>query len=159
MAKALSMDIKGLRQTIFALEQKADARLKEIDMEMAAGVEQMATTAKSIFPSGNPLIKGQRTVYTKIRATIRSKKNFTYNYSLIAGRREDPMAAYIEFGTGKYFPQYPGKEAEWQALAREYYVNGEGMMRPSPYFYPSVISGLVSLQSNIKQVLKRDERL
>jgi hypothetical protein len=32
-------------------------------------------------------------------------------------------------------------------------------MRPAPYFYPSVMSGLVSLQSNIKQVLKRNERL
>lgn len=159
MPKALSINIQGLRQTIFALQQKADGRLKEIDMEMAAGVEQMATTAKSIFPSGNPLIKGQRTVYTKIRATIRSKKNFPYNYSLIAGTLIDPMAAYIEFGTGKYFPQYPGKEAEWQQLASQYYVNGEGFMRPSPYFYPSVRSGLVSLQSNIKQVLKRDERL
>ena len=80
-------------------------------------------------------------------------------YQLSAGDPGDPMAAYIEFGTGKYFPQYPGKEAEWQALAREYYVNGTGWMRPAPYFYPSVTSGLVSLQSNIKQVLKRDERL
>lgn len=159
MAKALSINIQGLRQTIFALQQKADGRLKEIDMEMAAGVEQMATTAKSIFPTGNPLIKGQRTVYTKIRATIRSKKNFPYNYSLIAGTLIDPMAAYIEFGTGKYFPQYPGKEADWQKLASQYYVNGQGWMRPAPYFYPSVTSGLVSLQSNIKQVLKRDERL
>jgi hypothetical protein len=134
VAKALSINIKGLRQTIFALEQKADARLKEIDMEMAAGVEQMATTAKSV-------------------------KKRTYQYELVAGDVGDPMAAYIEFGTGKYFPQYPGKEAEWQELARQYYVNGEGWMRPAPYFYPSVISGLVSLQSNIKQVLARDERL
>ena len=149
MAKALSINIQGLRQTIFALEQKADARLKEIDMEMAAGVEQMATTAKSIFSSNN----------TEIRNSIKSTKIKPYQYQLSAGNPGDPMAAYIEFGTGKYFPQYPGKEADWQALARQYYVNGEGWMRPAPYFYPSVKSGLVSLQSNIKQVLKRDERL
>jgi hypothetical protein len=149
VAKALSINIQGLRQTIFALEQKADARLKEIDMEMAAGVEQMATTAKSIFSSNN----------TEIRNSIKATKIRPYQYQLSAGDAGDPMAAYIEFGTGRYFPQYPGKEAEWQALAREYYVNGEGWMRPAPYFYPSVKSGLVSLQSNIKQVLKRNERL
>ena len=149
MAKALSINIQGLRQTLFDLEKKADARLKEIDMEMAAGVEQMATTSKSIFSSNN----------TEIRNSIKATKIRPYQYQLSAGDVGDPMAAYIEFGTGKYFPQYPGKEADWQALARQYYVNGEGWMRPAPYFYPSVTSGLVSLQSNIKQVLKRDERL
>ena len=149
MAKALSINIQGLRQTIFALEQKADARFNEIDMELAAGVEQMATVAKGIFSADNP----------EIRASIRSTKVRPFMYQLSAGDPGDPMAAYIEFGTGRYFPQYPGKEAEWQALAREYYVNGRGWMRPAPYFYPSVTSGLVSLQSNIKQVLKRNERL
>jgi hypothetical protein len=69
------------------------------------------------------------------------------------------MAAYIEFGTGRYFPQYPGKEKEWQDLAREFYVNGKGFMRPAPYLYPSVKSGLVSLLSNIKQIFARNERL
>ena len=149
MAKALSINIKGLRQTLFALEQKADARFNEIDMELAAGTEQMATVAKGIFSADNP----------EIRASIKSTKVRPFMYQLSAGEPGDPMAAYIEFGTGKYFPQYPGKEAEWQELARQYYVNGRGWMRPAPYFYPSVTSGLVSLQSNIKQVLKRDERL
>ena len=149
MAKALSINIQGLRQTLFSLQKKADARFKEIDMELGAGVEMMATTAKSIFSADNP----------QIRASIRSIKVKPFMYELVAGYGDDPMAAYIEFGTGRYFPQYPGKEAEWQALARQYYVNGEGWMRPAPYFYPSVKSGLVSLQSNIKQVLKRNERL
>lgn len=159
MAKALSINIQGLRQTIFALEQKLDARLKEIDMEMAASVEQMATTAKSIFPTGNSLSPTQTKTYADIRSSIRAIKKRPYQYELIAGNGTDPMPAYIEFGTGKYFPQYPGKAPDWQILAKQYYVNGEGMMRPSPYFYPSVTSGLVSLQSNIKQILKRNERL
>lgn len=149
MAKALSIDVKGLRQTIAALKAASDDRLKEVDMEMAAGTEMMATVAKGIFSADNP----------EIRASIRAIKMRPFVYELAAGYGDDPMAAYIEFGTGKYFPQYPGKEAAWQALAKEYYVNGRGWMRPAPYFYPSVMSGLVSLQSNIKQVLDRDERL
>ena len=149
MARALSIDVKGLRQTIAALKAASDDRLKEVDMEMAAGTEMMATVAKGIFSADNP----------EIRASIRAIKMRPFVYELAAGYGDDPMAAYIEFGTGKYFPQYPGKEAAWQALAKEYYVNGKGWMRPAPYFYPSVMSGLVSLQSNIKQVLDRDERL
>ena len=149
MAKALSIDIQGLSKTISQLRAAGDSRLNEVDMEMAAGTEMMATVAKKIFYADNP----------EIRASIRSNKVRPFVYELAAGYGDDPMAAYIEFGTGKYFPQYPGKEASWQALAREYFVNGEGWMRPAPYFYPSVMSGLVSLQSNIKQVLERDERL
>jgi len=149
MAKALSINIQGLTKTIQQLKAASDGRLKEVDMEMAAGSEMMATVAKGIFSADNP----------EIRASIRSTKVRPFVYELAAGYGGDPMAAYIEFGTGKYFPQYPGKEAQWQALAKEYYVNGRGWMRPAPYFYPSVMSGLVSLQSNIKQVLDRDERL
>ena len=149
MARALNINVQGLKKTIQQLKAASDGRLKEVDMEMAAGTEMMATVAKGIFSADNP----------EIRASIRSTKVRPFVYELAAGYGDDPMAAYIEFGTGKYFPQYPGKEASWQALAREYYVNGRGWMRPAPYFYPSVMSGLVSLQSNIKQVLDRDERL
>jgi len=156
---ALSINIQGLRQTIVALQQVGDSRVKEVDMEMAAGTEMMATVAKKIFPTGNQFSATQTKMYSEIRRSIRAIKKKPFQYELIAGYDSDPMPAYIEFGTGKYFPQYPGKDESWQALAREYYVNGEGMMRPSPYFYPSVMSGLVSLQSNIKQVLERDERL
>lgn len=149
MAGALSINIKGLNKTIAELKAAGDKRLEEVDMEMQAGTEMMATVAKRIFSSDN----------NEIRNSIRAIKNRPFVYEIIAGYGNDPMAAYIEFGTGRYFPNYPGKEAEWQALAREYYVNGKGWMRPAPYMYPSVMSGLVSLQSNIKQVLNRDERL
>jgi len=44
-------------------------------------------------------------------------------------------------------------------LAKQYYKNGKGWMYPSPYFYPSVTSGIVSLVNNIKQIFKRNERL
>jgi len=149
MGKPLSIEIKGLSQTISRLKATGDSRVNEIDMEMQAATEMMASVAKKIFSSDN----------TEIRNSIRSNKIRPFVYEIAAGFGTDPMAAYIEFGTGRYFPNYPGKEAEWQALAKQYYVNGKGWMRPAPYMYPSVMSGLVSLQSNIKQVLNRDERL
>jgi hypothetical protein len=149
MAGSLSINIKGLNKTIAELKAASDKRLDEIDFEMQAGTELMATVAKRIFSSNN----------SEIRNSIRSIKNRPFVYEIVAGYGNDPMAAYIEFGTGKYFPNYPGKEAEWQNLARQYYINGEGWMRPAPYMYPSVMSGLVSLQSNIKQVLNKNERL
>ena len=126
---------------------------------MAASVELMATNAKQLFPDGRTGVRGQTQMYSEIRASIRSEKKMPFKYELIAGKGTDPMPAYIEFGTGRYFPKYPGKEKEWQALAKEYYVNGRGWMMPSPYFYPSVTSGMVSLVNHIKQIFKRNERL
>jgi|LakMenEpi03Aug12_release.lakeMendotaPanAssembly.Ray.scaffolds.fasta_scaffold330424_3 hypothetical protein len=150
MAKSpLNIRISGIEETFSKLNKNVEKIKSQVDNEMAAGVESMALNAKSIFSSDN----------TEIRASIRSEKVRDFSYQLVAGRGNDPMAAYIEFGTGKYFDQYPGKEKEWQDLARQYYVNGKGWMRPAQYFYPSVTSGIVSLESNIKQILNRDERL
>ena len=159
MAKPLSLKITGINETFNALKSKTDAIKNEVDNEMAASVELMATTAKQLFPNGRAAIKGQTQAYAEIRASIRADKKMPFSYELIAGKGADPMPAYIEFGTGKYFPQYPGKEPEWQKLAKQYYVNGRGWMTPSPYFYPSVTSGIVSLVNNIKQIFKRNERL
>lgn len=159
MPKPLSLKITGLNETFNALGSRVDAIKKEVDNEMAASVELMATNAKQLFPSGRASVEGQTQMYAEIRASIRADKKMPFVYELIAGKGRDPMPAYIEFGTGKYFPQYPGKEKEWQALAKEYYVNGRGWMSPAPYFYPSVTSGMVSLVNNIKQVFKRNERL
>jgi len=150
MAKSpLNIKIQGVEATLSKLNKSYEKIKNEIDNEMAASVELMTTVAKTIYSSDN----------AEIRSSIRNKKIKDFSYELIAGRGDDPMAAYIEFGTGRYFKLYPGKEKEWQDLADQYFVNGEGMMRPAPYFYPSVTSGVVSLTSNIKQILNRDERL
>ena len=155
----LNIKITGVESTLATLKDKYNSLSQEVDREMAASTEQMATTAKSLFPGGNAAIKGETQIYAEIRASIRTEKNRQFSYSLVAGKSGDDMPAYIEFGTGRYFPKYPGKEKEWQKLAKEYYKNGKGWMYPSPYFYPSVTGGIVSLVNNIKQIFKRNERL
>ena len=155
----LNIRITGIDATFATLKDKYNSAMMEVDREMAASTEQMATTAKSLFPNGNSKIKGETQIYSQIRATIRAEKNRPFAYSLVAGKSGDDMPAYIEFGTGRYFPKYPGKEKEWQKLAKEYYKTGKGWMYPSPYFYPSVTGGLISLVNNIKQIFKRNERL
>lgn len=155
----LKITIKGVDETLSKLKAKGKDLTDDADMEMSATFVEMVTTAKSIFPNGNPDIKGQTQEYAAIRATIREKKLEPLNYQLIAGRADDDMPAYIEFGTGRYFPNYPGKEKEWQDLARQYYKNGKGWMRPSPYFYPTVKSYLIILVNRLERLFKKDERL
>ncbi len=159
----LKIRISGLEETFANLNKAVDKRFNEVDNEMAASVEMMATTAKQIFPS--PEREKERDKYTAIRASIRSAKNADFNYTLSAGYGNDPknpdhaMAAYIEFGTGRFFPLYIGKEKEWQDLALQYKRSGRGWMMPSPYFYPAVTQGFSKLMLAIKQILTRDERL
>jgi len=161
--KPLTYKITGINETFSNLNKVIDKRFEEIDNEMAANVEMMATIAKQKFPS--PERTKERDKYTTIRASIRTKKNRDFNYSLIAGYGNNPknpdhaMAAYIEFGTGRFFPLYIGKEKEWQELAKQYEINGRGWMMPSPYLYPAVKEGLVKLLATIKKILDRNERL
>jgi hypothetical protein len=141
----MTVNIIGIDKALSGVKSNYDKIINDIDHEMNASVELMATNAKSAFEVDLP----------EIRNSIRSKKNAFLNYSLIAGTPNSPLAAYIEFGTGRYFTLYPGKEKEWQNLARNYYKNGKGRTRPHPYLYPSFKSGLVSLITNIKQVIKK----
>ena len=144
MAK-FTATITGLDKALNGVKSNYDKIVTEIDNEMHASVELMATTSKAAFELDLP----------DIRNSIKAKRNGFLNYSLIAGTANSPLAAYIEFGTGKFFRLYPGKEKEWQELAKNYYKNGKGFTRPHPYLYPSFKSGMVSLISNIKQVIKR----
>ena len=144
MAK-MTTTITGIDKALSEVQLNYDKIITEIDHEMNASVELMVTNAKQAFELDLP----------EIRNSIMSKKNGFLNYSLIAGTKNSDLAAYIEFGTGKYFNLYPGKEKEWQELAKNYYKNGKGVTKPHPYLYPSFKSGLVSLISNIKQVIKR----
>jgi hypothetical protein len=141
----MTATITGIDKALSGVKSNYDKIINEIDHEMNASVELMVTNAKAAFYLDVP----------EVKQSIRSKKNGFLYYSLIAGRTNDPLAAYIEFGTGKYFSLYPGKEKEWQNLAYNYYKNGKGVTRPHPYLYPAFKSGLVSLISNIKQVIKR----
>lgn len=56
-------------------------------------------------------------------------------------------AAYIEFGTGPFAARYvPSLEPEWQAFARQFYINGKGLTPAQPFFYPA-------FEKNRKQLL------
>lgn len=155
----LKITIVGIDNALSKFKKVGDKLAIEVDNEMEAVFIQMVTTAKSIFPSGNEYNQEKTKEYSDIRSSIRYKKLNNLSYQLMAGRSKSPMAAYIEFGTGRFFINYPGKEKEWQELARQYYINGKGYMKSSPYFYPTFKSYSVVLLSNLKRLFKRYEGL
>lgn len=63
-----------------------------------------------------------------------------------------PMGAYIEFGTGVYVKVAD----EWRDMAWQFYVNGKGRLRATPYMYPAYVKGrkifIEALRKKIKQI-------
>lgn len=65
-------------------------------------------------------------------------------------------AAFVEFGTGPFAAEYvPSLEPEWQALAKLFYVNGNGRMPAQPYLHPAFEKNLPVLMEDLKDLLNK----
>lgn len=64
-----------------------------------------------------------------------------------------PMGAYIEFGTGVYVKVAD----EWRDMAWQFYVNGKGRLRATPYMYPAFQKGrkifIEALRKKMRQII------
>ena len=64
------------------------------------------------------------------------------------------MGAYAEFGTGAYIKIPPG----WEDIAWSYYVNGKGMIMPTPYFIPAFRAGKKRTLKDINKYLSNIDK-
>lgn len=119
----LKINNRSLQDTLNKLKRQGTELAKEIDMELGAAAEEMATLAKQKAPE---FVSSK--IYVRKESFLRWSINSDYKYS-----------AYIEFGTGKKYQEYRGKlSTEWQQIAQEFYVNGLGRNKEYPFLYPSV---------------------
>lgn len=62
---------------------------------------------------------------------------------------------YIEFGTGSSAAQYvPTLPPEIQAVARQYYINGQGTLKKQPYLIPAFLKEAPKFIEELKKILK-----
>lgn len=60
-------------------------------------------------------------------------------------------AAYVEFGTGQFAALYvPSLPPDFQAYARQFFVNGKGRLPARPFLIPSVLRNLDKLKERLK---------
>ena len=64
------------------------------------------------------------------------------------------MGAYAEFGTGAYIKIPPG----WEDIAWSYYVDGKGMIMPTPYFIPAFRAGKDRTLKDINKYLSNIDK-
>jgi len=127
------------------LQKYSDDLVKQIDAEIFASAEEMATKAKQKAPA---------TPNGRLRASINVEPdpNAKLAYDLVARVR---YAAYVEFGTGPYAKEYTaGIDDEWQEYAFEFKTSKPGHTPAQPFFYPSVREVFPQMVKRIENIIK-----
>jgi len=110
-----------------------------MDQEIAAYGELMATSAKNMAPVDTG----------RLRASISLKKEQFLSYELVA---QANYAAYVEFGTGKYFIS---NGEPWDGVASKF--KGKGIKQVNllarPYMRPSILAYMPSLIKAIENLI------
>lgn len=133
-----SFDLGGIQQTINKLRETGGEVAQELDMEIAAGTEQIAKMAKQLCPVDTG----------KLRNSISASKVQFLTWELVA---QTDYAAYVEFGTGKYVKIPAGTEK----FAEEFKGKGirEVNRQAKPYFFPAYFYYRKEIIKNIAKVL------
>lgn len=115
-------------------EKRVDAALQ------GAGLKTVAVAKDLLQPYG----EDGKDVTDDI-VSVRQSINFTYDpvkkeVIVYAGNTgDDHMAAYLEFGTGKFAARYISSlnSPDWAKLAMQFYKNGKGTLREHPFLIPA----------------------
>ena len=116
-----------------------------MDQEIAAYGELMATSAKNMAPVDTG----------RLRASISLKKEQFLSYELVA---QTNYAAYVEFGTGKYFIS---NGEPWDGIASKYKGRGikEVNLLARPYMRPSIMAYMPSLTKAIYNLINEKKKV
>ena len=116
-----------------------------MDMEIGAHGELMATSAKNMCPVDTG----------RLRSSISLKKEQFLSYELVA---QTDYAAYVEFGTGKYFIS---NGEPWDGVASKY--KGKGIKQVNllarPYMRPSILAYIPSLTKSIENLINEKRKV
>lgn len=138
MASGFNIEIKGLKETLTKLTKEEVKMENALDFAIGIGVDQMATEAKNkvVVDTG------------RLRASITANKVRKFFYELVA---QVNYAAYVEFGTGKYYLNHGG---QWDVLASKFKGKGKRQVNllPRPYLYPSVNKVLPIIEQDLKDI-------
>ena len=155
MAKA-KVNISQLNSVLNSIDKAYVTRISKIEQQFKKSMQKIANNAKADAPIG--LLRSypdgpQGPHPGQLADSIDWKEVGKLSYQLEA---DVPYAAYVEFGTGPNFKNYPGKDAYWQEIAKDYRVNGKGWTPAQPFFYPNVNKELPKLITRIGKILSQN---
>lgn len=141
------MKLEGLDNVISNFDKLKSESKKVIHDLVVTNAEEMATDAKNRAPhvykfSGG----GEMPTNAEVINSIVAIPTGEMKASVYVNSR---MGAYAEFGTGAFVDVPQG----WEHIAWSYYVNGKGLMLPTPYFYPAYRETQKRFLNDIKNYL------
>ena len=142
MAKG-KLNMAAFNKSMNSLDKAFVERLDKIEKAFIKSMQTMETEATAAAPVDTG----------RLKSSIKQVEVGKLSYQL---RADAPYAAYVEFGTGQYFANYPGKEAYWQEIASKFKKNGQGRTDAQPFFYPTVNKNIAKLKTRIKTILSKN---
>lgn len=133
------MAVRGRDEIIRNLQRYSQSMIREFEYELLRASSTMEMKAKMNAPVD--LGKLRQSIFHRVNNTeLTAEVGATEFY-----------APYVEFGTG----QYVQVDSEFKDLAMEFYVNGQGKMRPRPFLIPAFYSERNKFIQNIKNIVRK----
>ncbi len=144
MAKA-KVDMSAFNKSMNSIDKAFIERLDKIEKAFKDTMIKMESEALAAAPVEDG----------RLYSSINWKEVGKLSYEL---RADAPYAAYVEFGTGKYYKNdYPGRNDEYfSEIAKKFKRTGEGTTPTSPFFYPTVTKNIPKLKNKIAKILSKN---
>lgn len=151
----MKVDVGGVESFVAHIKNwEKDLILKANQTIAIAAMNTVALAKVRLQP-----LAGDDAELTADIAAVRGSINYHHDKekltaTVFAGNtQKDHFAAYLEFGTGDYAARYVKTiPFEFEALAWQFYVNGEGTMKEHPYMVPSYIQEGNRFIENMKKL-------
>lgn len=137
-----SASFQGVQGTINKLLKFGSIGENRVNIISEKNAQDIAQMARSNI-SGHSDLGAEIANSIRVESTRRGKITYTVRVGYV------PLAAYVEFGTGTEVEIPKG----WEKIAKHYYVNGKGYMRPYPYLYPAYYIGRRQYKKDLKDSL------
>jgi len=120
--------------------------LGDVGQELATEIEGTATDVEIDAIRAAPVSIGQKI------SKKASNGGLVQQIEVNAGK----IGAYIEFGTGSSAAQLvPTLPDEWQAIARQFFINGQGTLKSAPYLYPAWVRHTTGFEQRLKKIMEK----
>jgi HK97 gp10 family phage protein len=139
------VDMSAFNKSMNSIEKAFIERLDKIEKAFKDTMKTMQSEALAAAPVDDG----------RLYSSIKTKEVSKLSYEL---RADAPYAAYVEFGTGKYYKSdYPGRNDEYfSGIASKFKKTGTGTTPSNPFFYPTVTKNIPKLKNKIKSILSKN---
>ena len=146
------MKLNGINQLRVKLDKMSRAAEGEVDDILRLTANEIASDAARNAPKMYKT-KGGKGFPTngEINQSIKAEKSGRLKHSVYVN---SVMGAYAEFGTGAYVDIPQG----WEEIAWSYYVNGKGMIMPTPFLIPAFRKGKEQVLKDLQKYLSNIDK-